>query len=147
MTIYIITVGKIKEKFYASAISAYVDKIGLKHDIHLVEVSDEKAPETLSDKEALQIKGKEGARILDKIPDRSHVIALAIDGKPVTKPWSQTFEKRFNSLGKEALVFVIGGSLGLSNDVLKRSNEQISFGKATFPHQLMKVILLAYVAS
>lgn len=141
MRIKIITVGKIKEKFYVQAISEYSKRLSAYCKIQSLEVADEKCPEQLSEKEMIQVKEKEGARILSKIKDQDYVIALAIDGQMLS---SEGLSKHLNDLGiqgKSDLAFVIGGSLGLSDQVMNRSNFKLSFSKMTFPHQLMKVIL------
>lgn len=145
MNIKIITVGKLKEKYLVQGINEYVKRLGVYAKMQLVEVPDEKAPENLSEAEMLQVKDKEGQRILAKIKDQEYVFALAIEGK---NPSSEAFAKQIDQLGvqgKSQLVFVIGGSLGLSNEVIKRSNTQISFGKMTYPHQLMKLILVEQI--
>ncbi len=94
-----------------------------------------KAPEVLSDAEMKQVKDKEGVRILAKIPDDAHVIALAIDGKMKSSEEFAADLDKLATYGKSKVTFVIGGSLGLSEAVLKRSNERISFGRLTLPHQ------------
>ncbi|HPJ00256.1 MAG TPA: 23S rRNA (pseudouridine(1915)-N(3))-methyltransferase RlmH [Enterococcus sp.] len=145
MNIKIITVGKLKEKYLVQGINEYVKRLGAYVKIQLVEVPDEKAPENLSEAEMLQVKEKEGQRILAKIKEQEYVYALAIEGK---NPSSEDFAKQIDQLGiqgKSQLVFVIGGSLGLSEAVMKRSNAQISFGKMTYPHQLMKLILVEQI--
>lgn len=145
MNIKIITVGKLKEKYLVQGINEYVKRLGVYAKMQLVEVPDEKAPENLSETEMLQVKDKEGQRILAKIKDQDYVFALAIEGKD---PSSEAFAKQIDQLGvqgKSQLVFVIGGSLGLSDEVIKRSNTQISFGKMTYPHQLMKLILVEQI--
>jgi 23S rRNA (pseudouridine1915-N3)-methyltransferase len=145
MNIKIITVGKLKEKYLVQGINEYVKRLGVYAKMQLVEVPDEKAPENLSEAEMLQVKDKEGQRILAKIKDQEYVFALAIEGK---NPSSEAFAKQIDQLGvqgKSQLVFVIGGSLGLSDEVIKRSNTQISFGKMTYPHQLMKLILVEQI--
>jgi len=106
-----------------------------------IEVADEKAPEHLSEADMILVKQKEGERILAKISPDTHVIALAIDAKQRT---SEEFARELDQLatyGKSKIAFVIGGSLGLSDDVMKRSDDTISFSKMTFPHQLMKLVL------
>ena len=108
-------------------------------------MDDEKAPENLSDKEMLMTKEKEGKKILSKIKDNAHVIALAIDGKNLS---SEELAETIDNLGVRGtshIVFVIGGSLGLSDEVLKRANYKLSFSNMTFPHQLMRLILLEQV--
>ncbi|KMK77943.1 23S rRNA (pseudouridine(1915)-N(3))-methyltransferase RlmH [Alkalihalobacillus pseudalcaliphilus] len=145
MNITIITVGKLKEKYLKQGIDEYKKRLGAYAQINLIEVPDEKAPENLSLAEEEQVKQKEGERILAKIPQDSHVIALAIEGKQQT---SEQLAKNLDQLatyGKSKVTFIIGGSLGLSNDVQKRANEKLSFSKMTFPHQLMKLILLEQV--
>ncbi|MFL6559369.1 MAG: 23S rRNA (pseudouridine(1915)-N(3))-methyltransferase RlmH, partial [Bacillus sp. (in: firmicutes)] len=113
--------------------------------VEVVEVADEKAPEELSELEMLQVKQKEGDRILAKISQDTYVIALAIQGKLQS---SEELAKNLDKLatyGKSKVAFVIGGSLGLSDEVFKRSNEQLSFSRMTFPHQLMKLILVEQI--
>ncbi|MER2002662.1 MAG: 23S rRNA (pseudouridine(1915)-N(3))-methyltransferase RlmH, partial [Carnobacterium inhibens] len=123
---------------YAKRLSAYCK-------MELIEVPDEKAPEKLSEAEMVQVKEKEGERILAKIPDQAFVFALTIEGKQRT---SEEFAKEIEQLGvqgKSTIVFVIGGSLGLSDAVMKRSNTPISFGKMTLPHQLMRLVLIEQI--
>jgi len=145
MKIKIVTVGKLKEKYLVQGINEYAKRLGAYAKLEFVEVPDEKAPETLSEAQMLQIKEKEGQRILAKIKDTEYVFALAIDG---TNPTSEAFAKQIDQLGiqgKSQLTFVIGGSLGLSQEVMTRSDDKISFGKMTYPHQLMKLILLEQI--
>ena len=145
MNIKIVTVGKLKEKYLVQGINEYAKRISAYAKLTFVEVPDEKAPENLSDAQMSQIKEKEGQRILAKIKDGEYVYALAIEGQ---NPTSEAFAKQFDQLGiqgKSQLVFVIGGSLGLSEAVMQRSDAQISFGKMTFPHQLMKLILVEQI--
>lgn len=145
MNIKIVTVGKLKEKYLIQGINEYVKRLGAYCKIQLVEVPDEKAPESMSEAEMLQVKEKEGKKILAKIKDQEYVFALAIEGK---NPTSEAFAQQIEQLGiqgKSQLVFVIGGSLGLSQEVMQRSDTQISFGKMTYPHQLMKLILVEQI--
>ncbi|MEG0475573.1 MAG: 23S rRNA (pseudouridine(1915)-N(3))-methyltransferase RlmH [Carnobacterium sp.] len=145
MNIKIITVGKLKEKYLKMGIAEYTKRLGNYCKIELIEVPDEKAPEKLSEAEMLQVKEKEGERILSKISEQAYVFALAIEGSQRT---SEVFSKEIEQLGiqgKSNLVFVIGGSLGLSEAVMKRSNTQISFGKMTLPHQLMRLVLIEQI--
>ena len=141
MNIKIIGVGKLKEKYLVQAMQEYLKRLQAYAKVEVIELADEKAPENLSETQMMQIKDKEGERILAKIKDQEYVIALAIEGK---NPSSEAFAQKIENLGiqgKSQLVFVIGGSLGLSPSVMQRSNAQISFGKMTFPHQLMRVML------
>ncbi|MDE4086659.1 23S rRNA (pseudouridine(1915)-N(3))-methyltransferase RlmH [Planococcus maritimus] len=145
MNISIMTVGKLKEKYLKAGIAEYAKRLGAYAKITEVEVADEKAPEQLSEADMEIVKKKEGERILAKIPQDAYVIALAIDGKMKT---SEQLAKDMESLmtyGRSKVVFVIGGSLGLHEEVLKRADEKLSFSKMTFPHQLMKLILLEQV--
>ncbi|MEG1503950.1 MAG: 23S rRNA (pseudouridine(1915)-N(3))-methyltransferase RlmH [Enterococcus sp.] len=145
MNIKIITVGKLKEKYLVQGINEYTKRLAKYCKINLIEVADEKAPEKLSEAEMIQVKEKEGERILAKIKEQEYVFALAINGK---NPSSEEFAATLDSLqtsGKSQFVFVIGGSLGLSDQVLKRSNTKISFGKMTYPHQLMRLILVEQI--
>jgi 23S rRNA (pseudouridine1915-N3)-methyltransferase len=113
--------------------------------VEILEVADEKAPEELSDLEMQQVKQKEGERILAKISQDTYVIALAIQGKlQSSEELADTLDK-LATYGKSKIAFVIGGSLGLSEEVLKRSNEQLSFSRMTFPHQLMRLILVEQI--
>lgn len=145
MNIKIIAVGKLKEKYLKQGIAEYVKRLGSYCKLEMIEVNDEKAPENLSDKEMELIKEKEGERILAKVNDQSYVFALAINGKQYE---SIAFADQINQLGiqgKSNITFIIGGSLGLSNQVLKRADQEISFGKLTFPHQLMRLVLVEQV--
>lgn len=145
MNIKIISVGKLKEKYLVQGINEYTKQLSKYCKITLVEVPDEKAPEKLSDAEMTQVKEKEGECILARVKDQEYVFALAINGK---NPSSEDFAATLDSLqtsGKSQFVFIIGGSLGLSDQVLKRSNAQISFGKMTYPHQLMRLILVEQI--
>lgn len=141
MEIKIITVGKLKEKYLKQGIAEYTKRLQKYTKMTFIEVPDEKAPETLSEKEMETVKEKEGERILSKISDQDYVFALAILGKEYD---SVSFAKEIDRLqthGHSKITFVIGGSLGLSSDVMKRADATISFGKLTYPHQLMKLIL------
>lgn len=145
MNIKLITVGKLKEKYLVQGINEYVKRLGAYGKIQIIEVPDEKAPENLSEAQMIQVKEKEGERILGKIKDGEYVFALAIEGQ---NPSSEAFAKQLEQLqiqGKSQFVFVIGGSLGLSQAVMQRSNAQISFGKMTYPHQLMRLILVEQI--
>lgn len=145
MRINIVCVGKIKEKYLKLGIDEFKKRLSKYCKLEIIELEDEKAPENLSDKEMLMIKEKEGKKILSKIKDNSYVIALAIDGKNLS---SEELAETINKLGVRGIsniTFVIGGSLGLSDEVLSRSDYKLSFSKMTFPHQLMRLILLEQV--
>jgi 23S rRNA (pseudouridine1915-N3)-methyltransferase len=141
MNIKIIGVGKLKEKYFKDGIAEYAKRLGRFTKFQIVEVPDEKAPESLSSSEMETVKQKEGERILSKIKDKEYVFALAIEGKERS---SEEFSKELTQLatyGHSDITFVIGGSLGLDAAVMKRSNAQISFGRFTLPHQLMRLVL------
>ena len=145
MKITIIAVGRIKEKYLNNAISEYTKRLTKYTKLEIIEVKDESAAENLSRQEANNIKAIEGKRILSKILPNGFVIALAIDGASIPSEEFSAFieAKRIN--GTSHFYFIIGGSLGLSDDVLKTADYKLSFSKMTFPHQLMRVILLEQV--
>ncbi|AIG66203.1 23S rRNA (pseudouridine(1915)-N(3))-methyltransferase RlmH [Weissella tructae] len=141
MNVKIICVGKLKEKYLKDGIAEYAKRLQKFAKFEIIEVPDEKAPEQLSQAEMDKIMQKEGERILSKIKDREYVFALAIKGKErSSEELAQEIEKLTVS-GNSDLTFIIGGSLGLDPAVLKRSNTQISFGRFTLPHQLMRLVL------
>ncbi|MFO3668124.1 23S rRNA (pseudouridine(1915)-N(3))-methyltransferase RlmH [Anaerococcus kampingiae] len=146
MLIKIIAVGKIKEKFYQDALAEYLKRMKAYNKVEIVEVPDEKAPENLSEKEINQIKNKEGEKILAKIKEDSYVITLEIGGKALDSiAFAKLIQKeKIQGSGRD-LVLVIGGSNGLGENILKRSDNRISFGKMTYPHQLMRVILMEQI--
>lgn len=145
MNISIVTVGKLKEKYLRLGIDEYLKRLSAYAKVEIIEVADEKAPEELSELEMLQVKQKEGERILAKISQDTYVIALAINGKMQSSEELASTLDKLATYGKSKIAFIIGGSLGLSEEVLKRSNEQLSFSKMTFPHQLMKLILVEQI--
>lgn len=145
MKITLVTVGKIKEKFYTDAIGEYSKRLSRYCKLDIVQVADEKTPDSASEAVERQIREKEGERILSSVKDGAYVIALAINGEMLD---SVQLSEKINSLGVggiSQIVFVIGGSLGLSDAVLKRADYKLSFSRMTFPHQLMRVILLEQV--
>lgn len=145
MKITILCVGKIKEKYFSQAISEYSKRLGRYCKLEIVEVTDEKTPDNASEKEEMQIKEREGERLLSKIKEQDYVLALAIRAN---QPDSMALAKKMKELTTYTtshITFVIGGSLGLSDTVLQRANECLSFSNLTFPHQLMRVILLEQI--
>ena len=145
MRISVVCVGKIKEKYLKLGIDEFSKRLSKYCKLEVIELDDEKAPENLSDKEMMMIKEKEGKKILSKIKDNSHVIALAIDGKNLSSEELADTIDNLGVRGTSHIVFVIGGSLGLSDDVIRRANYKLSFSMMTFPHQLMRLILLEQV--
>ncbi len=145
VNISIVTVGKLKEKYLKQGIEEYLKRLGSYAKVEVFEVPDEKAPEELSDTEMVQVKQKEGERILSKIGQDTYVIALAINGKLKSSEELADSLDKLATYGKSKIAFVIGGSLGLSDEILKRADEQLSFSKMTFPHQLMRLILVEQI--
>ncbi|PGY07719.1 23S rRNA (pseudouridine(1915)-N(3))-methyltransferase RlmH [Bacillus sp. AFS031507] len=145
MNISIVTVGKLKEKYLKHGIEEYLKRLTAYAKVDVIEVADEKAPEILSELEMVQVKQKEGERILAKISQDTYVIALAIQGKLGSSEELADSLDKLATYGKSKIAFVIGGSLGLSDEVIKRSNERLSFSRMTFPHQLMRLILVEQI--
>lgn len=145
MKITILAVGKLKEKYWKQAISEYEKRLSAYSKIEIIEVPDEKAPENMSDKEIEQVKEKEGQRLLAKIKPQATVITLEIQGKMLSSEGLAEEMQRRMTQGQSDFVFVIGGSNGLHENVLQRSNHALSFSKMTFPHQMMRVVLIEQV--
>ena len=141
----IICVGKIKETFYREAIEEYSKRLNSYCSLNIIELKDEKIPNNPSEKDNLIIKDKEGSNILSHIKKDTYVICLDLKGKQFT---SEEFSQKINNIStniSSSITFIIGGSLGISQSVLKKANESISFSKMTFPHQLFRVILLEQI--
>ncbi len=141
----IICVGKIKEKYWNDAIAEYSKRLSRYCKLNIIEVSDEKTPDNAPPAIEAMIKQKEGERILKNIDDKAHVCALAIKGKKHSSESFSDFIKDCGVNGISRIQFVIGGSLGLSDEVLRRADSQISFSDMTFPHQMMRVVLLEQI--
>lgn len=145
MKITIVTVGKIKEKYFTLAIDEYSKRLSRYCKLEIIEVADEKTPDDASEATEQQIKKVEGERILKNVKDQSYVVALAIQGKELA---SEELADKIETLGVSGvshIIFIIGGSLGLSDEVLSRADYKLSFSKMTFPHQMMRVILLEQI--
>ncbi len=145
MKITCIAVGKIKEKYYTEAVKEYAKRLSRYCKLELIELPDEKTPDGASQAEEAAILEREGERILKALKEDAYVIALAIEGKALD---SVEFSHKLEQLGvrgKSHIAFVIGGSLGLSSAVMQKADEVVSFSSMTFPHQLMRVILLEQV--
>ncbi len=145
MNINVISVGKLKEKYLKLGIEEFSKRLSKYCKLDLIELEDEKCPENLSEKDMEIVKNKEGQRILSKIKNNSYVIALAIDGKNLSSEELADTMSKLAVRGNSHITFIIGGSLGLSDEVLKRADYKLSFSNMTFPHQLMKLILLEQV--
>jgi len=142
MTYTILCVGKIKESFYRdeiSSISTEVQKRG--HVLDIIEFPDEKIPENIKDKNKEKLIEKECNRMFDKITGKDYVIALCIEGTEITSKKHKELIRQAQENGYERIVYIIGGSLGLSESVKKRANYKLSFSKMTFPHQMMRMVL------
>lgn len=144
MKITILTVGKLKEKYLIEGIKEYSKRLSKYTKLDIIEVQDEHAPEALSPKDREKIKEKEGKKILSKLKD-SFVIALVLDGKQLSSPELANKIEEIKTYHSSNITFVIGGSLGLSNEVIEKANFKLSFSRMTFPHQLMRLILLEQV--
>ncbi len=145
MKVTILCVGKVKEKFYRDGISEFTKRLSRYCKLEIIEVADEKTTEDASETEIRLIKEKEGERILKNIKDDAYVICLCIDGKQLS---SEALSEKIEKLavqGTSHICFVIGGSLGLADEVVKRADFKLSFSPMTFPHQLMRVILLEQI--
>ena len=145
MKITLITVGKIKEKYLKDAITEYSKRLSRYCKLEIIEVAAEKTPDNASETVEDGIRDKEGERILKYVRDDAYVVTLEIKGKLLT---SEELAKKIENLGIQGtshIIFIIGGSIGLGKEVLKRSDYALSFSKMTFPHQLMRVILLEQI--
>lgn len=145
MKITIISVGKIKESFYRDAIAEYTKRLSKYCKLEICEVGDEKTPDNASSIVEQQIKEKEGQKILKLIKDDAYVIALAIEGKKFDSPGFATVINQLGINGKSHIQFIIGGSLGLDQSVIQKADLKVSFSDLTFPHQLMRVVLLEQI--
>ncbi len=145
MQINLLAVGKLKEKYWTGAVDEYAKRLSSYCKVNLIEVPDEATPDNASAAQEAAIKKKEGDKLLAKIGDRDYVIALAIEGKSLSSEEFAEHLDRQASQGYSTFTFVIGGSLGLHEDVLKRANLKLSFSKFTFPHQMVRAILLEQV--
>lgn len=145
MRITLVTVGKIKEKYLKEAIQEYSKRLSRYCKLEIIEVADEMTPDNASDVVEESIRAKEAERLLKHIKDDAYVVTLEINGKQLS---SEELAEKIDNLGIQGnshIVFVIGGSIGLGKEVLNRSNYALSFSKMTFPHQLMRVVLLEQV--
>lgn len=145
MHITLVTVGKIKEKYLRDAVAEYVKRLRKYCKLEIIEVADEKTQEHASETEEMAVRSKEGERILKHVKEDAYVITLEIQGKQIS---SEELADKIQGLGvqgKSHVMFIIGGSIGLGTEVLERSDYALSFSRMTFPHQLMRVILLEQI--
>lgn len=144
LTIHIICVGKIKEKYLSEAIAEYSKRLSKYCNLKIMELPDEKLPSKLYDSTILEIKSKESKKIIDNIKKDSYVISLDLTGKEIS---SEKFSEKIEDISRinSTITFIIGGTLGLTDEVLQMSNEKLCFSKMTFPHQLIRVFLLEQI--
>lgn len=145
MNITLITVGKLKEKYLKQAIDEYSKRLSRYCKLEIIELNDEKTPDNASEKEELMIKEKEGKAILSRVKDNAYVVAMDLKGKQLTSEELASFISDCGVRGNSNIVFIIGGSLGLSDEVIKRADYKLCFSKMTFPHQLFRVMLLEQI--
>lgn len=145
MKITLITVGKIKEKYLKDAIAEYSKRLSKYCKLDIVEVTDEKTPDNASEIVENTIRAKEAERILKYVKEDAYIITLEIQGKQLTSEELAEKIEKLGTQGTSHIIFIIGGSIGLGEEVLKKSNYALSFSKMTFPHQLMRVILLEQI--
>ncbi|MFA9377379.1 MAG: 23S rRNA (pseudouridine(1915)-N(3))-methyltransferase RlmH [Lachnotalea sp.] len=145
MKITLLTVGKIKEKYFTGAIDEYTKRLSRYCKLEIIEVADEKTPDNASNAQECQIRKKEAERLLKYIPDTSYVIALAIEGNMLDSVELSNKIEQLGVAGTSHIVLIIGGSLGIDSELLSRADYKLSFSKMTFPHQLMRVILLEQI--
>ncbi|HHT57709.1 23S rRNA (pseudouridine(1915)-N(3))-methyltransferase RlmH [Herbinix luporum] len=145
MKVSLICVGKLKEKYLTMAVDEYKKRLSRYCTLDIIELPDEKTPDNAGKALEEAIKKKEGQRILRVLKEDSFCIALAIQGNMLSSEQLASYMEKLFVSGKSHISFVIGGSLGLSEEVLKRAHYQLSFSKMTFPHQLMRLILLEQI--
>ena len=145
MEIRIVSVGKIKEKYLSAGIAEYAKRLSRYCKLTFCQVPDEKTPDKASDALNEQIKNTEAQRLMKQIREQDYVIALALDGKMLDSVELSEKISHLGVEGKSSIAFVIGGSLGLGEEVLRRADYKLSFSKMTFPHQLMQMILLEQI--
>lgn len=143
--VHLIVVGKIKEKYFTDAINEYSKRLGRYCNLKLIEVKDEPTPDNPSGRETELVLGREGERILSKIPKGAYLVPLCIEGKQLDSvEFAELFSKTAND-GKSDIAFIIGGSMGICDEIKRMADFKLSFSKMTFPHQLMRVVLLEQI--
>jgi 23S rRNA (pseudouridine1915-N3)-methyltransferase len=145
MKVTIVCVGKLKEQYWRGAVEEYSKRLGRYMKLEIVELPDEKAPETMSLAQEVEVRQKEGLRILKAVKEDAFAVALAIEGKSLSSQALADFMAEKAVRGVSHMVFIIGGSLGLSKEVMERADFALSFSHMTFPHQMMRVILLEQI--
>ena len=141
MNIEIICIGKLKEKYWRDAVDEYARRMGRYCRFHITELKESRLPANASEADEEKVKAEEGQSILGALKDRMYVVALDVQGKQMSsEKMAARLEQQMNA-GVSDIAFLIGGSLGLSAEVLKRADSRLSFSPMTFPHQMMRVIL------
>jgi 23S rRNA (pseudouridine1915-N3)-methyltransferase len=144
-TIQIVAVGKLKESYLVQGIAEYVKRLGAYAKVQIVEVPDERAPDSMSAAEEALVRQREGERILAQIKGDAYVVALALEGMPLTSEELARHVEGLATYGRSHVAFVIGGSLGLAPAVLARAEMKLAFGRMTLPHQLMRLVLVEQI--
>lgn len=142
MHLEIVTVGKLKERYLKQGVEEYLKRLSPYARVDIVEIPEEKPSGSLTAAEIIRIKEREGERILNRLHPGAHVIALAIEGKALSSEEMAEYMDRLATYGQSRISFIIGGSVGLSPDVLRNADFLLSVSRMTFPHQLMRLILL-----
>jgi 23S rRNA (pseudouridine1915-N3)-methyltransferase len=145
MHISIIAVGKVREKYLTQGMEEYLKRLQRYATVSIIEVGEEQVPESLSAAEQQQAKQREGERLLKQVREHQYLIALALPGRQCTSDQFAAHLQLLGVQGQSDLAFLIGGSLGLADAVLRRAVLLLSFGKMTYPHQLMRLILLEQI--
>lgn len=145
INITLLCVGKVKESYFTEAIAEYEKRLRKFAKVEIIEVADERIPETPAEADLLKVLDVEGKRLLAKIPRDAFVLTLEIEGKEMTSPDLADLIAKVGTYETSKLVFIIGGSLGLAKEVKQVANTALSFSKMTFPHQLMRVVLLEQI--
>lgn len=145
VAVTLLTVGKLKEKFYREAAAEYEKRLSRFCRLSVTELKDEPTPDNPTERERAVVLQKEGARILEKIPPGAYLAALCVEGKQRSSESFASLLEEAEVRGRGHIVFVIGGSFGLDEAIKRRADLKLSFSQMTFPHQLMRVILLEQI--
>lgn len=145
MEITIAAVGKIKEKYIQSGIKDYIDRLERFCSVDMIEIKPEKIKKNLTGAQIEEIKREEGERILQRLPEDNYLIALSVKGKPMTSEGLAKSIKNIRAKGKRKVTFIVGGPLGLSDEVMKKADYTLSLSHMTFTHQMIRLILLEQI--
>lgn len=145
MRIRIICIGKLKEKYWSDAVAEYSKRLSRFCTLEIVELKESRLPDKASAADEARVKEEEGRAILSKLDDGTYVITLEIQGKQLSSEELAAKVEELSLDGKSDIAFIIGGSLGLSPEVSRRANFKLSFSRMTFPHQMMRVVLLEQI--